>query len=121
MKNLKVGDWVWFDSGYIEKAQVLELIKSDSGTKAKLRNTYIPSVCVMPVKSLYRSERACRQAMQDRSNALINSYTKEIRTVEDLIRFCFDYNIGPCCDIQEHEAREAAKIKAKELLGIIIE
>lgn len=121
MKNLKVGDWVWYDSGYIEKAQVLELIKSDSGTKVKLRNTYIPSTCVMPIKSLYRSERACNQAIQDRSNALINSYCKQIRTVEDLIRFCFDYNIGPCCDMQEPEAREAAKIKAKALLGITIE
>lgn len=121
MKNLKIGDWVWFDTGYIEKAQVLELIKSDSGTKVKLRCMYIPNITTLPIKSLYKSERACEQAIKDRSKALINNYCQSIQTIEDLIKFCFDYNIGPCCDTQEQEAREAAKIRTKELLGINIE
>lgn len=121
MKDLKIGDWVWFDSGYIEKAQVLELIKSDSGTKAKLRCVYVPSVTVQPVKSLYRSERACNQAKEDRSKALIQNYCKSIHTIEDLLKFCFEYNIGPCCDMQDWEARQAGIIRTKDLLGITIE
>lgn len=121
MKNLKVGDWVWFDSGYIEKAQVMELIKSDSGTKAKVRCTYIPSTTVLPVKELYRSERACNQAKEDRSKALIQNYCQSIKTIEDLLKFCFEYNIGPCCDMQDYEARQAAIIRTKALLGIEID
>lgn len=120
MKNLKIGDWVWFHSGYTEKAQVLEIIKSDSGTKAKVRCTFIPSVTVQPIKELYRSERACTQAQNDRSNTLVRKYCKSIQSIEDLLKFCFEYNIGPCCDMQDWEARQAGIIRTKELLGIDI-
>lgn len=53
--------------------------------------------------------------------AKVDAYCREINSVEDLVRFCYDHHVSKCKDHTDWEARSAARKRAMELMGIEID
>lgn len=51
----------------------------------------------------------------------VDAYCKKIRTVEDLVKFCYSHHTSKCGECSDYEARCAARKRAEELLGVEID
>lgn len=117
MKNFKIGEMVWFESlGNAIPGVVLELPCKDLGMFVKLRSPSL-GICYKSIEDCYKTEAELRQAMQIKKKERVQNYCESIKTVEDLVRFCYD-NAMLAEEYTNWEARKAARIRAKELLGI---
>lgn len=86
MKDFKIGEMVWFESlGNVFSGVVLELPCKNLDLFVKLK---IPShgICYKSIEDCYKTEMELRQAMQINAK----NYCESIKTLEDLVRFCYD-------------------------------
>ena len=67
------------------------------------------------IESLYPPVDACKKAMEEESKQLIAKYKAEIKTLEDLIRFPLNHNVGSAEEYTNYEAIAAYKERANEL------
>lgn len=68
-------------------------------------------------KDIFGSKEECENAIKTEVKNQINAYLDEIKTLEDLIRFMYTHAISNG-EYTDYPAREAAEIKAEQLLGI---
>lgn len=67
---------------------------------------------------IFYSYGACYAAYRKRREEIKKNYKQSIHTVEDLVKFMYENNVAYAEEYTDYEAREAAKEKAQELLGI---
>ncbi len=70
---------------------------------------------------IFKTKEDALKAYKESSNKLIEKYKNEIKTLEDLIKFPLSHCIACGEEYTEEEAREAYKIRAKEITGIDID
>ena len=115
--NFKIGDTVWYDRDWIEKAVILEIdMHSAAGVPMARLKTSIGTVW-QPMSILYKSEQACREAAKAESERIRNEYRKKINSIEDLVIFLFNTDTSGC-EYSDYNARAVAIEKAAELLNI---
>lgn len=119
MANLKIGDIVYaiYDDDIITKGTVQEYM----GESEKNINTYKIDVGYGPVPNIYLEQNLFRtkteaavEVKRRRDNA-IKRYMSEITDVSSLVSFCLNHCVACAEEYTNWNAREAVKIKAKEL------
>lgn len=76
--------------------------------------------CLLSKLSPTKEAALARKQAED--DALVQKYCDEIKTAEDLIRFMYDHNISTgACEYTSYQARKAAKLMAKQIMGINLE
>lgn len=68
-------------------------------------------------KDIFETKKECEDAIETEVRNQTNAYLDEIKTLEDLIRFMYTHAISNG-EYMDYPARQAAKIKAEQLLGI---
>lgn len=130
MKNLKVGDVVYFINTYrhIWKGIVSELFHSNTSDKeyAHITNAKSPyddstyGSCDICTDNIYETLNDAQNANKRHSDTLQNEYREQIKSVEDLVKIMFNNPCGGSEDI-DWELREVVIEKAKELLNLNLE
>lgn len=119
MANLKIGDIVYaiYDDDIITKGTVQEYM----GESEKNINMYKIDVGYGPVPNIYLEQNlfrtkteAAAEVKRRRDNA-IKRYMNEITDVSSLVSFCLNHCVACAEEYTNWNAREAVKIKAKEL------
>ncbi|SEF90931.1 hypothetical protein [Lachnospira multipara] len=69
---------------------------------------------------IFKTKEDAIKSYKTSSNKLVEKYKNEIRTLEELIKFPLSHCIACGEEYTEEEAREAYKIRAKEITGILL-
>ena len=116
-QNFNIGDTVWYERDWIERAVILEIdMESAAGVPMARLKTSLGTVW-QPMSILYKSEQAGRDAAKAESERIRNEYRKKINSVEDLVIFLFN-NDTSGCEYSDYDARAVAIEKAAELLNM---
>ncbi|MBD5583899.1 MAG: hypothetical protein HDQ88_02370 [Clostridia bacterium] len=118
--NWTVGDTCfyhehWSDS--IHKAIIVNI----AGDTAYLNDITVKGNITQYLDCLFRTQSEANRALEAENNKQIEQYCARIHTVEDLVRFAFDETVSTAEEYTDMNARMAFAIKAKELLGIVLE
>lgn len=70
------------------------------------------------LKDTYETDDAAIEAQDKRLETHRNRTKTQIHTIEDLVRFAYQHNVGPADEYTDWIARTIYAEKAKELLGI---
>jgi len=70
---------------------------------------------------IFKTKEDAIKSYETSANKLVEKYKDEIKTLADLIKFPLSHCIACGEEYTEEEAREAYKIRAKEIIGIDIE
>lgn len=131
LKHYKIGQVVyyhevWSDSicsGIIESIETINntiaIGLEDVGVVDKNCNIVCPTpghTCREP-KDLYPTVAAAYNDIERKNNLRVQQWCKEIKTVEDLVRFPLQHSLNGE-EYTDHNARKAYQIRAKELLNI---
>lgn len=122
MKNIKVGQEVWFKSTWtsVNSGIVTEICDGKAEGYVMLkgtRETYGSTGA--KIDDCYTTKEELLQALQAEHDNKVKNYCQSIQTVEDLVRFCYDHNFT-AEEYTDWEAKKAAEIRAKELLDITL-
>ena len=123
MKTIKIGQKVYYPSTNSDiNAGIVRAInlgeKADSVEVIGTENTY--GSYVVKIGDCYQTKKELLTAMKESHDKQVKEYCDSIRTVEDLVRFCYGHNM--CAEeYTDYEAKEAANIKAAKLLGITLD
>ena len=130
MKNLKVGDVVYFIDIYrhIWKGIISELFHVNTSDEeyAHITNAKDPyynityGSCNIRVTNIYGTLQEAENANKRHSDTIINEYRNQIKSVNDLVKIMFRNPCGGSEDI-DWELREVVIEKAKELLNLNLE
>lgn len=130
MKNLKVGDVVYFIDIYrhIWKGIVSELFHANTSDEeyahiTNAKNPYDNSTygsCDIRVTNIYETLQEAENTNKRHSDIIQNEYREQIKSVEDLVKIIFNNPCGGSEDI-DWELREVVIEKAKELLNLDLE
>lgn len=121
----KKGRAIWFKAPYVD---VNQGVVEKTGTTEKgveyikiqgvgdTHGTYhaLPENC-------YTTKEELLTALQEKEEAKIRAYCADIHTVKDLVQFMYENTVAPAEEYTNWEARRAAAISAKNLLGIDLE
>lgn len=116
--KLKVGDEVWYFNtwGTLCHGIISEIVNDIAVTK---EGKFGGASGGAKLEVCWSSERECRQAEERRSKLQKEEYRKEIKSVEDLVKFLFTHDVSNS-EVIDWEARDAAKERAKDF-GIELE
>lgn len=114
MENIEVGDAVWtLLSNDIVLATVIEKYPDHVRVSAPC---YDDQDCDWD--RVFLTEEGCLAFAIDQSEDIISDYKQKINSVSDLIQFIYDNNVSPCNEWTNWQACEAARQRARELLGM---
>lgn len=124
-EDLKIGQEIWFKAPYVDVnsgivTEIREHVKTPKGEEiyAMLngtRDTFGSTGA--RINDCYPTKEALLNGLKAESNNKVKEYCNSIQTVEDLVQFCYDHNMSGE-EYTDWEAKKAARIRAKELLGI---
>lgn len=127
--TFKIGDKAYFEESWTENiigGKVIEVGMTDETEKhpseqfVKIqiegsrhdKRTQLSSKC-------YPTREAALAAQQNENKTICNKYRSEIQTVKDLVTFMYNNNVhNGACEYTDWNARQVAREKAAELLGI---
>lgn len=115
ISEAKIGQKVYYEemwTGNIIHGIVKEIV-CDTPAYCVLQEGY--STQRRAVEILYPSMESCKKAIEERTKFLVKKYKAEIKTLNDLLRFPLDYNVGPADEYTNYEAITAYKERANEL------
>lgn len=121
IKNPKIGQKVWFRSAYVtvNQGKITEICtgKAEGYVTLKgINDTY--GTCGAKLEDCFLTKEELLADKQVKNDARIKRYCEEIKTVNDLVTFMYDNNVSCSEEYTDWEAREAARIRAKELLNM---
>lgn len=119
MKNIKLGQTIWFSTAYepIKCGTVFGIGMSAHGEMAvTIRESSIP----IPARKCYDTEEELKDVLKQEFDKRVQDYCDKISDVKALVAFCFEHNMA-AEEYTNYEARQAAQIRAKELLDLILE
>lgn len=117
MKNIQIGQKVWFKSRYssINSGTVTEIgmennidyvrVKCDTGTMGA------------KITDCYESLEELKDANRRETEAKVSAYCSQIQSVEDLVKFMYEKPLNGD-EYIDYEAKAAVEIRASELLGL---
>lgn len=118
--DVKIGQRVWF---YMEYAGICSGIVEkvmdgpEGRVKVDMDGFKIKAIQNVRLERCYPDEESLREALQREHDEKVWAYCDSIKTVENLVRFCYEHNF--CAEeYTDYEAAKAARIRAKELLGL---
>lgn len=123
IKNIKVGQEVWFKATWVDvnSGIVTEICDGDAKGYVMLKGTRDTSGSTgAKIKDCYPTKEALLAGLQTEYDKAVKDYCDSIQTVEDLVRFCYDHNFS-AEEYTNWEAKRAAEIRAKDLLGISLD
>ncbi|MBO6158140.1 MAG: hypothetical protein J6P72_02620 [Firmicutes bacterium] len=117
--GFKVGDlvfYVWSFGGRVYDGTLMAI--NEDGT-FKIHDDSIGGTFEKVDPSHVFADRSEAEGRNEENfEAEVTAHLGEINTVEDLVRFMFTYNVSVVLGEADWSARKAAKIKAKQLLGL---
>lgn len=118
--NVKIGQRVWFYveytgicSGIVEKV----MDGPERCVKVDMDGFEIKAIQNVRLERCYPDEESLREALQREHDEKVRAYCDSIKTVENLVMFCYEHNFW-AEEYTDYEAAKAARIRAKELLGL---
>lgn len=114
MNNIEIGDTVWtLLSNDIVLATVIEKYPDHVRVSAPC---YDDQDC--DYDQVFHTEEGCLAFARDQSEDIISDYKQQISSVTDLIQFMYDNNVDRYNKWTNWQACEAARQRARELLGM---
>ena len=114
MEYLEVGDTVWtLLSNDIVLATVIEKYPDHIRVSAPC---YDDQDC--DLDQVFLTKEGCLEFAKSQSEDIISDYKQQISSVNDLIQFMYNQNVARFNKWTNWEACEAARQRAKELLGV---
>lgn len=123
MKNIKIGQEVWFKATWtdVNSGIVTEICEGKTKGYVMLKGTReTTGTTGAKIKDCYPTKTELLDALRKEFDDKVKAYCESIKTIEDLVRFCYDHNMS-AEEYTDWEAAKAAKIRAKEMLGIELE
>ncbi len=129
MANMfKVGDKAYFEESWTENiigGEVVEVGMTDATekrpseqfVKIKIEGSRYEKRDQLSSKC-YPTREAALVAQQSKNEAICNKYRDSIQSVEDLVKFMYDNNVCGSEEYTNWNARQVAREKAAELLGL---
>lgn len=125
-KDIKIGDKVWFEEYWTQRASCGYVEAFSVGQRVKVRglknNTAFDknSTAYVKLENLYRSKNDCIKGIQEKNDKLVAEYKAEITDLESLIAFPLKHNVGQCEGYTDYEAIRAYTERAAELVLPIV-
>lgn len=124
-EDIKVGQEIWFKAPYVDVNSgiitgIIEHVETPKNkeTYVTLNGTNDTFGCTNAhIKDCYPTKKALLDGLNAESDAKTKEYCESIQTINDLVKFCYDHNFS-AEEYTDWEAKKAAEIRAKELLGI---
>lgn len=112
---MKVEDYVYgFDNyGNLQEGKIRQFLEFNGMEYIKFGTGY-----TIPKNRVFSSKEECIKYYNKNFSNKVVSYCKSIKTIEDLVTFMFNHCVSCAEEYTDWEAREACKVKAKELLGL---
>lgn len=121
--GMKIGQEVWYSDTYgnVQSGETIRFYEENPDyVKVKgTRDSYVTGG--VKIKDCYDTKDELLAAMQKNHEEKVVSFCKEIKTVHDLVRFMYDNTVSCAEEYTDWDARKAAYIRAKELLGMDLE
>lgn len=120
MTNIRIGKEVWYKATWTDVNSGIVTEICDGKEKGYVIVKGTNNTCDInriKIENCYPTEKDLLEALKAEWDKKINEYCKSIRTVEDLVRFCYSHSFNA----KEHtdwKAKKAAELRAKELLNI---
>lgn len=130
MKNIKVGDKVWYYEHWSDMARsgvVKELKETTNNLPGKDPVPYAMilddegGTCGRLLKDIYSTKQDLLIALKAEEDKKVAEIKEKIKNVDDLIRYMYNTPTGGAEEYTNCFARRAVREKAKELLGIELE
>lgn len=123
IENIKIGQKVYYNMPYNDiNAGIVRAIHprgmEDRVEVIGTENTR--GTQSVKIENCYKTKEDLMAGLKEAHDKLVQEYCESIQTVEDLVRFCYNHNMSGE-EYTEYEAKEAANIKAEELLGITLD
>lgn len=119
VKNIKIGSIV-----FVKNEQMCCKCRVSETTDGSIIDLNLLNDQNEPVGSwkalredIFETKKECEDAIKTEVKNQTNAYLDEIKTLEDLIRFMYTHAISNG-EYMDYPAKQAAKIKAEQLLGI---
>lgn len=128
MANFKIGDKAYFEESWTENiiggevvevgmTEATEKRPSEQFVKIKIEGSRYEKRDQLSSKC-YPSREAALAAQKSENEAICNKYRESIQSVEDLVKFMYDNNVCGSEEYTNWNARQVAREKAAELLGL---
>lgn len=122
MKNVNIGDKVWFQeiwSGLLQSGIVKKVGTASNHEPYAEINWSSGGTSSILLENLYPTKNALVKAMEQKSKEYIADVKSNIQDVNDLIRFMYDTPIATSSgEYTNYDARRVVRERAKELLNL---
>lgn len=125
MRHFQIGDHVWFDQTWVGLTSgtitsIEEIENRRTGTKGTFARIHADNGgdSGAKINRIWATKEEGMKAMKAESDAAVKKYKDSIKDVNDLVRFMYDNTVSSAEEYTNWEARQAARERAKELLGI---
>lgn len=121
IKNPKVGDTVYFIDWDDTCTQgiITSLFCHCMSDYASVKDSIAGGIRQFPLSRLYFTQDECLKIIQYNSMQIQNEYRKQIKSLDDLIRFMYEHNFQG--EDTDYDAKAVVKEKAKAFLEINLE
>lgn len=119
MKNIKLGQTIWFSTAY-EPIKCGTVSGISNSTHSESAVTIRESSIIIPARKCYDTEEELKSVLKQQFDKRVQDYCDTITDVKALVAFCFEHNMA-AEEYTNYEARQAAQIRAKELLDLTLE
>lgn len=117
--TMKIGQEIWYQDTYgnIQSGEVIGFHEGIDYVKIRGTRSSHGSQGVK-ITHCYSTKDELITAMQVKSQERVSAFCGKIKTVNNLVRFMYDNTVSSAEEYTDWDARKAAAIRAKELLGI---
>lgn len=118
-KTIEIGQEIWYEDTYgnIQSGEVTGFHEGTDYVKIRGTRSSHGSQGVK-VTHCYPTKDELLTGMRVKSQKRTSAFCEEIKIVNDLVRFMYDHTVSCAEEYTDWDARKAAAIRAKELLGI---
>lgn len=119
MKDIKLGQTIWFSTAY-EPINCGTVSGISMSTHGEMAVTIRENSIIIPACKCYDTEEELKNVLKQEFDKRVQDYCDEISDVKALVAFCFAHNMA-AEEYTNYEARQAAQIRAKDLLDLTLE
>ena len=121
------GEEIYFLDNYTEmviKGKILDFYIFDEGKNeayADIKEISCPGRLNVKIDCIFKTEEEAINYKKEKDEKLKDKYRSQIQTIKDLALFMYFHTVACCEEYTDWNAREVAKEKIKELLGVDLE
>lgn len=122
-ETLKLGQEVWYMDTYDNlRSGIAEQYHEKMENYVKIRGTQDNyGTQYIDIAECHSTKEDALAAAQNKSQERVNKFLQSIKTPEDLVQFMYEHTVSHAEEYTDWDARKAASIAAKEIMGIDLE